>query len=187
MRRRLAEHLPPVLLTTCEFPLLCKAEQIEMDELASAAEGVLCDQFVTTATARGLARYEKIYGIVPQDTDTLDERRFRVLARINAQLPYTVRRLKQLLETLCGEDGYRMALSYGEYLLEVKVALTAKRNLSAVQELLREVVPANMVVSCTLLYNQHRTLARFTHTRLAAYTHRELREEVLDGNENTEL
>lgn len=110
-----------------------------------------------------------------------------MLAKINAQLPYTVRRLKQLLETLCGEDGYRMALSYGEYLLEVKVALTAKRNLSAVQELLREVVPANMVVSCTLLYNQHRTLAGFTHARLAAYTHRGLREEVLDGNENTEL
>ena len=50
-----------------------------------------------------------------------------------------------------------------------------------------DVEAEHMVVSCTLLYNQHRTLARFPHARLAAYTHRELREEVLDGNGNTEL
>lgn len=179
MSKPLKDYLPPVLLTTCEFPLLCYGEQPEFDALAAGVTEVLDAQFVMTAPLRGVERYEKIFGIVPQDTDTLDERRFRILSKVNAQLPYTIRRLHQLLETLCGKSGYRLILNHNAYLLEVKVELTAKRNLYAVQEMLRSCVPANMVMQCTLLYNQHSTLARFTHAQLAAYTHEQLRNEVL--------
>ena len=110
MRKKLQDYLPPVLLKTYEFPLLCKTEQPEFDRLNAAATAVLDAQFVTAAGERGIARYEKIFKITPMGTDTLDERRFRVLARINAQLPFSVRRLRQQLETLCGADGYKLEL-----------------------------------------------------------------------------
>lgn len=182
MSKPLQDYLPPVLLTTCEFLMLCQGEQPEFDALTAGVTEVLDAQFIMTAPLRGIERYEKIHGIVPQDTDTLEERRFRILSRINTQLPYTIRRLHQLLETLCGKNGYRLILNHNAYLIEVKVELTAKRNLYAVQELLRICVPANMVVQCTLLYNQHSTLSRMTHAQLAAYTHDQLRNEVLpDG------
>ena len=179
MRKKLQDYLPPVLLTTCEFPLLCLTGQAEMDALISSTDEVLDCQFITTAPLRGVERYEKIYGIVPQDTDTLEERRFRILTHINAQLPYTIRVLHQRLQALCGEDGYSLTLNHGTYTLTVKVALTAKRNLQAVQEMLAELTPANLVVSCSLLYNQHQTLAAYTHGQLAAYTHNQLKNEVL--------
>ena len=183
MRKKLQDYLPPVLLKTYEFPLLCKTEQPEFDRLNAAATAVLDAQFVTTAGERGIARYEKIFKITPMDTDTLDERRFRVLARINAQLPFSVRRLRQQLSTLCGEDGYRMGIDGGRYTLTVKVALTAKRNQQAVEELLAGIVPANMVCTTSLLYNQHADLTRFTHAQLALLTHFEIREEVLPDGE----
>lgn len=183
MRKKLNEYLPSILLKTYEFPLLCDTEQREFDRLNTAVGEVLDAQFVSTAGERGIERYEQIFSIVPQDTDTLDERRFRVLAKINAQLPFSVRRLRQQLETLCGADGYKLELDGGKYTLTVKVALTAKRNQQAVEELLADIVPANMVCTTSLLYNQHADLTRFTHAQLALLTHFEIREEVLPDGE----
>lgn len=183
MRKKLNEYLPSILLKTYEFPLLCDTEQREFDRLNTAVDEVLDAQFVSTAGERGIERYEQIFSIVPQDTDTLDGRRFRVLAKINAQLPFSIRRLRQQLATLCGEDGYRMEIDGGRYTLTVKVALTAKRNQQAVEELLADIVPANMVCTTSLLYNQHADLTRFTHAQLALLTHFEIREEVLPNGE----
>lgn len=183
MRKKLNEYLPSILLKTYEFPLLCNTEQREFDRLNTAVDEVLDTQFVSTAGERGIARYEKIFGITPMDTDTLDERRFRVLAKINAQLPFSIRRLRQQLSTLCGEDGYKLEVNGGVYTLTVKVALTAKRNQQAVEELLADIVPANMVCTTSLLYNQHADLTRFAHAQLAALTHFAIREEVLPNGE----
>ena len=183
MRKKLQDYLPPILLKTYEFPLLCDTEQPEIDRLRDAADAVLDAQFISTAGEYGIARYEKIFGITPMDTDTLDERRFKVLTRINTQLPFSVRRLRQQLATLCGEDGYKLEVGGGKYMLSVKVALTAKRNQQAVEELLANIVPANMVCTTSLLYNQHADLTRFTHVQLAALTHFAIREEVLPDGE----
>ena len=106
-----------------------------------------------------------------------------MLTRINTQLPFSVRRLRQQLETLCGDDGYKLELDGDRYALTVKVALTAKRNQQAVEELLADIVPANMVCTTSLLYNQHADLTRFTHAQLAALTHFAIREEVLPDGE----
>ena len=183
MHKRLQDYLPEILLKTYEFPLLCDTEQPEIDRLRDAADAVLDAQFLSTAGEYAISRYEKIFGVVPQDTDTLDERRFKVLTRINTQLPFSVRRLRQQLATLCGADGYKLEVSGGKYTLSVKVALTAKRNQQAVEELLADIVPANMVCTTSLLYNQHADLTRFTHAQLALLTHFEIREEVLPDGE----
>ena len=183
MRKKLQDYLPPILLKTYEFPLLCDTEQPEIDRLHDAADAVLDAQFLSTAGEYAIQRYEKIFGITPMDTDTLDERRFKVLTRINTQLPFSVRRLRQQLETLCGADGYKLELDGDRYTLTVKVALTAKRNQQAVEELLADIVPANMVCTTSLLYNQHADLTRFTHAQLALLRHFEIREEVLPDGE----
>ena len=183
MRKKLQDYLPPILLKTYEFPLLCDTEQPEIDRLRDAADAVLDAQFISTAGETAIARYEKIFGITPMDTDTLAERRFKVLAKINAQLPFSVRRLRQQLATLCGADGYKLEVNGAVYNLTVKVALTEKRNQQAVEELLADIVPANMVCTTSLLYNQHADMTRFTHAQLALLTHFEIREEVLPDGE----
>lgn len=186
MRKKLQDYLPPILLKTYEFPLLCDTEQPEFDRLAEAADAVLDAQFLSTAGEYAISRYEKIFGVVPQDTDTLNERRFKVLTKINTQLPFSVRRLRQQLATLCGDDGYKLEVNGGKYTLAVKVALTAKRNQQAVEELLADIVPANMVCTMSLLYNTWEQIKRLTWGELKKLTWREIKEEVLpDGTEDT--
>ena len=51
--------------------------------------------------------------------------------------------------------------------------------LSDAAALLDRVVPVNLTVDLSLRYNQHQTLLGRTHAALAAYTHDQLRNEVL--------
>ena len=185
MRKKLNEYLPSILLKTYEFPLLCDTEHREFARLNTAVDEVLDAQFVSTVGEQGIARYEKIFKITPMDTDTLAERRFKVLAKINAQLPFSVRRLRQQLETLCGADGYKLELDGDRYTLTVKVALTAKRNQQAVEELLADIVPANMVCTTSLLYNTWEQIKKLTWGELKKLTWREIKEEVLPDGANT--
>jgi uncharacterized protein YmfQ (DUF2313 family) len=182
--RNLIEYLPPFLRDVREYKaLLTDAEQPEMVLVWQSVNNTLNDQFITDATENGVSRWEKILGIVPKATLTLDERKFTILTKINEQLPFTITTLKEQLETLCGEDGYSLTLNNEKYTLDVKIALTARNNFEDVNLLLQRVVPANLVVTISLKYNQQEALAKLTHEQLKVYTHYELRNEVLsNGN-----
>ena len=118
MKKRLLSYLPQVLLDTCEFPLLCLAEQPEFDAYVQAAQEVFDSQFIVTAPQKAVERYEKIFGIIAKDTESLEERRLRLIARLNERLPYTVRRLREILNNLYGENGYDIEIDHEKYLLQ---------------------------------------------------------------------
>lgn len=177
--RNLIDYIPQFLKEFRELKLIFETEQIEFVDLWNSVNDVFNDQFVMDSTEIGVERWEKILNIFPKSTDSLSDRKFRVLTRLNEQLPYTMRTLNQQLESLCGKDGYSIELNNNEYTLEVKVNLIAKNNFDDVEALLHRIVPANMIINLTLIYNQHVTLAKFTHLELKSYTHHQLRNEVL--------
>lgn len=179
--RKLIEYIPPFLRNVKEYNIILEnSEQPEMILLWDALNNGLNDQFVIDATENGVSRWEKILGIVPKATLTLNERKFTILTKINEQLPFTITTLKEQLKNLCGEDGYVLTLNGDNYTLDVKVALTAINNFEDVKSLLQRVVPANLVVTLSLKYNQQELLTKYTHEQLQAYTHYDLRNEVLN-------
>lgn len=95
-----------------------------------------------------------------------------------------MRRLKELMTTLCGEDGFTVTMVGSTFTLSVRVMLTAKQNYDDVETLLNRIVPENLILDLSLMYNQHQTLAAFTQAQLAAYTHYFLRNEVLPHGNN---
>ena len=175
----LLEYLPGVLREVKEFKALSAAENPETIKLWEELENVLDDQFVNESTLNGVKRWESILGIKALDTDLLSDRKFRILSRLNEQLPYTYKNLDAQLALLCGANGYKLILDNSAYALTVKVALTAKKKFTEVGNLLDRVVPCNIVISLLLLYNQHLTLKQFTYSHLSQYTYGGLREEVL--------
>ena len=181
LHKTLVQYLPPLFQGIGEFQALTATEQQEADGLWAEFDGACEDLAILTATDRGLSRYEKPLGIRPKGDATLDERRIVLLARYNEQLPFTRRVLEQQLESLCGEDGFTLEIHVEEKTADVLVALTAKSNFDEVGKLLERVLPCNMGVTLGLKYNQHQTLAGYTHGALAARTCGGLRNEVLDG------
>lgn len=177
--KQIQEYWPSVLQEIEEFKELANAENIEINGLKESITNLIDDQFIETATERGIARRERIFKITPYADDSLETRRFRVLARENDKLPYTYRVLENKLNQLCGENGYVMTLNAGEYTLNIKIELVVKRMFDEVDKLARKMAPANLVITVELRFNQHLTLSKFIHAQLSQYTHKQLREEVI--------
>ena len=175
----LLEYLPGVLREVKEFKAITAAENPETIKLWEELENVLDYQFVNESTLNGVKRWERILGIRTLDTDTISDRKFRIMSRLNEQLPYTYKNLDAQLALLCGNNGYKLILDNSAYALTVKVALTAKKKFTEVGNLLDRVVPCNIVISLLLMYNQHKTLQQFTHRQLKEFTHKQLREDVI--------
>lgn len=173
------EYWPPILQEIKEFQKIAEIENPELTKLWQEIESIVDDQFIETATERGIARREKILNVIPFADDTLESRRFRVRGLWNEKLPYTYRVLLEKLENLCGEDGYKVILNAGEYTICIKVAIVAKRMIDAVKEITNRMLPANLAINVELLYRQHITLGEYTHEYLGQYTHYDLREEVI--------
>ena len=116
MRKKLQDYLPPILFKTYEFPLLCETEQPEIDRLHDAADAVLDAQFLSTA---GELRHSEIREDLRHYAAWTRTRwtsaGLRCSTRINTQLPFSVRRLRQQLATLCGADGYKLEVNGGVY------------------------------------------------------------------------
>lgn len=153
MDRKLIDYLPEHFSNILEMRVIMEAEQKEFERLWGEIDNTKKDRFLITATENGIARWESMLKISPKATDTIEERRLRILAKVNEQLPFTKITLAQSLTALCGENGYKMEIGYGEYRVRVLVALTAKKMVDEVQRLLRRVLPANLLIEVTLLYN----------------------------------
>ena len=104
MERKLIDYLPYVIRDYAEFQGIMGSEQPEIEKAWNTTDDLLDNQFIPTAGNMGLSRREKILGITPKGTDSLEDRRFRILTRINEELPYTLPQLRNILETLCGSQ-----------------------------------------------------------------------------------
>ena len=177
--RKLIDYLPPVLQQTREMQAVMEGEQPAVAGLWDAWKTVLDALFVRYANEQGLARWERMLGIRPRGTDSMEVRGVAVLARLNEQLPFTERTLRLMLDGVCGPGGYTLEIIYREYRVFVRVHLWEKRAMDEAAALLGRVVPANMVIDLGLRYNTHRMLRPRLHRMLRGTTHRALREEVL--------
>lgn len=188
MPRPLCKYLPPALQSIDELEAITEnGEQPEIDMLRNAIASAQKNLFLQSAEEHGIARWEKMLGIHPHSTDTLEERRFSILAQLRDQRPTTFIFLKRQLSALCGEDGFTLKISTEEYMLTVRLALTAKSNVQAVRRLIEAIKPANIAVDLDLLYNRNSKFDHMTHAQLTAYTHETLRSEVINSDGNTAL
>ncbi len=146
MDRQLIDYLPDILRGYKEFKAITAAQQPEFELVWELVGGLLNEQYVHTAQGSGLAKWEKVLGLIPKAGDTPSDRRFRILARLNDKLPYTWRALKAKLDTLAGED-YTLTWQDYEIALEVGAVLLAEDKLLELRQMIEAYAPANMRVA----------------------------------------
>lgn len=175
----LTDYQPDILKNVTEMRAIMNAETPLIQAVWDACESCMNDQFISEATENGIARREKMLDINPYATDTLADRRFRLLSRYNENTPYTRKSLVNMLETLCGKDGYQLTILTSEFTVKVRVALTVRKQTDSVRELLERILPYNMVFSVELLYNIWQQFKSYTWAETEKFTWTELKEEVL--------
>lgn len=179
-RKDLIKYYPPEIQKVREIQVICQLMQPELRTAADEITDVAKGHATETASGMYLNKLEEIYGIKNREGDGVCERRQRIKARMNWSLPpYTLKSLKQRLTAICGADQYTVDINYDKLILFVGVELHVKALYSDVCDLLKRLVPANIKLETTLLYN--------THARLHAYTHEELKSRTHFGWKGEEL
>lgn len=179
MERKLIDYIPPEFQKYEELKAIFNTEQFDFVNFwDNGVQTVMNEQFVTSLDEWGCEKWEKMIGISYLSDDTLDQRRFRILSYLNARLPYTYRQLQNILEGLCGKNGFLTYLFNNEYNLVVKLSLNNERNYNTACSMLRSIVPANLTIN-VFMFNTHKILHLHPHKELHKYTHYGVRTDVL--------
>ena len=173
----IAGRWPEFLQNKKELQAVAYTIEEEFKKLRKETDRVYRNHYVMTADADGLARFERLPNInlKPRDDSTLEDRRMAILAKMQTRLPYTKRRLKQLLTALLGEGMFELDVRTSEYMVYVTVELKRKNQVNAIADLVRRAIPANMDYKIQVRYNQYYMLTKFTYAELEGYTYEQLK------------
>lgn len=144
-KNRIEKNQPHFERDIFEFKEIARVEDSELTTAEGQFEKVMNNQFVLTADVDGLVMFEKLYGIVPDTTDTIDFRRERILQRIQLQPPYTIRFLKQQLDKIIGAGKYTVTVDPDKYEMTIDSAAQNQAYAQEVAIIVGKIKPANIV------------------------------------------
>jgi hypothetical protein len=84
------------------------------------------------------------------------------------------------LNIICGVGNYTIDFSPKEYTINVVLDIRAAKLINAIATMADEMIPANILCSCTVVYNTHEVLSKYPSYLLMQFTERELREEPIE-------
>ena len=145
----LIKYLPEFMAEYREMKIITDVEDPEFNLFWGLLRQTVNNQFITTCDEQGISKFEKMLKLYPYESDTLEMRIARVLVEWNAQLPYTMRSLKQMLDALCRAGNYRVKLRNNEYVLEIDTFFYDSKMLTQLNKLLLKVLPANLAYDST--------------------------------------
>lgn len=169
-------YFPDILKNIKEFKVIDVLETPEMEQAEMSTEKVMKEQFLEMSEEYGLKRWESMLNILTKKSDTFDERRFRIKARINEYLPYTWNTMEAILDNLCGSNGYERERIPEEFAVIVRVGLANKKKFDIIKNMLEDIIPSNMTLEVNILYNRHWEAGRYKHGFLLSYTHDDIRQ-----------
>lgn len=120
----------------------------QCQELDAAVERMDANISLDDMDEDTIIRWEKILEITPLDNESLRSRRFRIKTKVTEKLPYSYRVLKRMLDHLCGEGNYILALR--KYSLECQIYDNAIWK--SVEKLFESVLPLNIDYAIYLGY-----------------------------------
>lgn len=107
------------------------------------------------AVEDGIKHWEDLLGLKVNRNDTLEERRFRVVSKLNMRLPYTEIQLRRILGKLLGYDGF--SLSVEGLILTMSLAERNNSKVQVIYEMLNEIVPMNVLIELYQLVKRYAT------------------------------
>ena len=144
------------------------------------------DQDITikTSAESGIQHREKILGIRPLDTSSLEDRRLEVLLRWWSSPVYTETTLRQKLDAVLGRENYILDIELDKKQVSCQVEVTRKYMIKGVEDLFEQMVPLDYLLEITLRYNQYKKYKPYTYKQIKEKTYYQLRNEEVTFAEN---
>ena len=140
-------YYPSVVAPSAEFKVLAEIEDPEFTVVWERVWRRFANTFVYEIDEEGAARWEVMLRMVRGDNLPIEERKRRILARIRAMVPYTIRSFWTMLYAMFGE-GVAVplrVLEKRELWLDISRAHIFRAN--EVRRFARVIAPANLTVN----------------------------------------
>lgn len=145
-RTRIGRYFPRYYEGILETDELIKVENDIWNNLYLLLNKAKNNQFIAYADEDGIYAYEQLFQIVADpETETLEERRFRLLNRIQTLSYYTMIYLRQKLDSLFGKNNYEIEMDYSNYTLYIKSNVSNSFIYKESIATINKIKPANIV------------------------------------------
>ncbi len=142
---KVQRYYPNVLANAKEFKQLAILENDEFKSIWQVTCKWFLNTFVYETDLQGIHRWETMLKITPPRGATLEDRRRLVLRRINTLLPYTIRRLQEILDATYGEKLTKVSTNK-KYELWVDIDNRIILKTTGMRTLLKTIIPANLII-----------------------------------------
>ena len=139
-------YYPSVVASSTEFKTLAAVENPEYKVLWAHLWRCFANTFVYAIDEGGAARWEDMLRMIRGDGLPLSARRQRILARINAMTPYSIRAFRSMLDAMFGAGVVVPSEVFEKYELWLDVARTHIFRADDVRRYARVIAPANMTI-----------------------------------------
>lgn len=144
------EYWSPVVAESLEFTVIADAENPEFNYLWEKIYGLVDEYFVRSATEYGVQRMEKILNIVPLASETLDQRKDKIIWKLNLKIPYTMRFLKNILASMVGEENREVEHDNDTQVLTVRIK-EGLRDMTQLRKDLEKIIPAPLILKLEVM------------------------------------
>lgn len=142
---KVQRYYPNVIANADEFKQLAILENEEFKSIWEVLFKWFKNRFVSETDLEGVRRWEQMLKIIPSKEATLEDRKQFILRRINTILPYTIRRLQQILNAVYGDD-FAVVSTNKKYELWVDIDNRIILKTPSMRTLLRAIIPANLII-----------------------------------------
>ena len=166
MGNRYINALPDTVNSLREFQKLGEIEGEILEEAAEKKNEMTDNQWIVTARRNGLLRLAKIMGFHGAELLETEALREEILYRWNSHSPYTYFHLRDWLDGCLGEGNYLTNRKEEQYFLQLTLELSVKEKRGFLEEHLRKIIPANLILKVDLNTNTYGDLRVMTHGRM---------------------
>lgn len=164
--RRLFGYISPIYDHAVIMQAVMEAIGSEWDDVDWLIEEVFSQLFPQTATW-GIVYWERLVGIPRNDSLSIEQRRARVLTRMQTRWPMTKERMEQLVRTFSKDKQAFIREFFDQYRFEVLFSLTQSVDLGTVYEVIEEAKPAHLSYSLVARLRQGEKRVFISSTLLA--------------------
>lgn len=129
-----------------EIDAIIDTEDKAFEEIGVNFRRAINNQFIKLADETGISAYEVLFDVIADpSTETLEERRDRLLNRVSVIPYYTTIFLRNRLDSLIGAGLYNLIIDYNNYTLYLESAAKNQLYYNEIAVLMSNIKPCNIV------------------------------------------
>lgn len=142
----LFKQLPRYFRPILEFQEIIKAQGYALDHLDADALRIWNNNYIPTCDEDTVIFWEGILEISYYPEDTLQDRKKKILQKLNTFVPFTIDFFKSQLDLMFGVDGYELAVDSVNCTVSIRVKSDRYGALDMLYDLLWDILPAHLEI-----------------------------------------